>query len=272
MRKRGFTLIELLVVIAIIAILLAVLIPALNAAKKQVTSIICSSNNRALAQSWHLYTEDNNGALCGGNTYDDEQWIGPPRTAAGVIITSNTPTSLEDELRGYREGQLWSYLGKESIFHCPGDKQWNPMGRGYRSTSIQGMMNGESWNHAPNTQPPKGYVQKISEIISPSDKFVFIENVDPRGWNMGSWIMNWSASTPSLIDPIAIFHGDRSTFGFADGHAEKHTWLGQRLIDWANLATMGPTNYTFSFTVSDWDSQEAKDVMYLARGYMPGPS
>ena len=98
-QNRGFTLIELLVVIAIIGILLAILIPALRAAKKQVTGIICSSNNRALAQSWHLYTEENNASLPGGNTYDDKQWIGPPRTFNGTIITSNTPTSLDDEFR-----------------------------------------------------------------------------------------------------------------------------------------------------------------------------
>jgi prepilin-type N-terminal cleavage/methylation domain-containing protein/prepilin-type processing-associated H-X9-DG protein len=272
LKRAGFTLIELLVVIAIIAILLAVLVPALGAAKRQVTGIICSSNNRALSQAWHLYTEDNNAAMCGGNTYDDREWLGPPRTANGTIITSNTPTNLADEVRDYQAGQLWPYLGKESVFHCPGDTQWNPMGRGYRSTSIQGMMNGESWNHAVNTKPPKGYAQKISEIVAPGNKYVFIENVDPRGWNMGSWIMNWSATTPSLIDPIAIFHTDRSTFGFADGHAEKHTWLGQRLIDWAKLASTNPPNYTFSFTVSDWSSAEAKDVTYLAQGYIPGNS
>jgi len=264
LKRTGFTLIELLVVIAIIAILLAVLIPALSAAKRQVSGIICSSNNRALAQSWHLYTEDNDAALCGGNTYDDREWLGPPRTADGTLITTGVPTNLADEVRGYQAGQLWPYLGRESIFHCPGDNQWNQMGRGYRSTSIQGMMNGES------DPASKGYVKKISEIVSPSDKYVFIENVDPRGWNMGSWIMSWSATTPALIDPIAIFHSDRSTFGFADGHAEKHTWLGQRLIDWAKLASTNPPNYSFSFTVSDWNSSEAKDVMFLARGYIPG--
>ncbi len=262
--KKAFTLIELLVVIAIIGILLAILIPALEIAKKQATAILCSSNNRALAQAWHLYTEDNDGSLCGGNTYNDQQWLGPPRSDTGTLVTTNIPVSFEDELRGYQAGQLWKYLGKESIFHCPGDKQWKILDRGYRSTSIQGMMNGES------NPATTGYAKKMPDIISPGDKYVFIENVDPRGWNMGSWIMNWNDTTPSLIDPVAIFHGDRSTFGFADGHAEKHTWLGQRLIDWANLATSGPTSFNFSFTVSDWASKEATDVLFLAKGYVPG--
>lgn len=263
--RRGFTLIELLVVIAIIAILLAVLIPALDAAKKQVTGVLCSSNNRALAQSWHVYQDENDAKLCGGNTYNDEQWIGPPRSQAGVLVTSNIPVSLEDEIRGYQKGQLWPYLLNEKIFHCPGDKRWNILDRGYRSTSIQGRMNGENDPKSP------GYVTKMSQIIAPGQKYVFIENVDPRGWNMGSWIMNPSSTSPSLIDPIAIFHSDRSTFGFADGHAEKYTWKSQRLIDWAHQATdTGATGFNFSFVPSTTVREEMDDVMYLSNGYIPG--
>jgi prepilin-type N-terminal cleavage/methylation domain-containing protein/prepilin-type processing-associated H-X9-DG protein len=275
-KRSGFTLIELLVVIAIIAILLAVLIPALDAAKKQVTGVtgvLCSSNNRALAQAWHVYQDDNNSKICQGNTYNDQQWLGPPRPMGGAMITSNIPVSLEDEIRGYQAGVLWPYLMNEKIYHCPGDKRWNVLNRGFRSTSIQGMMNGESWGHAAGTTPPKGYAQKISEIIAPGNKYVFIENVDPRGWNMGSWIMNWSATTPSLIDPIAIFHSERSTFGFADGHAEKYTWKSDRLRAWAHQATdEGSSSFGFSFSPNANDKDEVDDVMFLNRGYIPGNS
>jgi prepilin-type processing-associated H-X9-DG protein len=176
----------------------------------------------------------------------------------------NIPVSLEEEIRGYQAGQLWPYLENAAVFHCPADTRWKSLDRGYRSISIQGMMNGE------NSPTTPGYARKTSDILNPADKYVFIENVDPRGWNMGSWIMNWNTKSPSLIDPIAAFHSGRTALGFADGHAVHHIWQGPRLIDWANSCVDGSPNFSFSFTVSDWNSPEARDVLFLAKGYIPG--
>ena len=144
------------------------------------------------------------------------------------------------------------------------------------------MMNGESWNHSPNTQPPARYALKTSDIVSPGSKYVFIENVDPRGWNMGSWIMANAASTnPGWIDPIAVFHGGSSTFGFADGHAERYKWLGKtaalnpanwqqdQTVPWAKRATDGDPTFQFSKPVN-WGTPEEDDIRFLARGYLPG--
>ncbi|RKY05906.1 MAG: hypothetical protein DRP66_09855 [Planctomycetota bacterium] len=67
-KKTAFTLIELLVVIAIIALLLAILIPALNTVKKQATGAVCLANLRGISMSWYLYAGDNercSGVLCG---------------------------------------------------------------------------------------------------------------------------------------------------------------------------------------------------------------
>ena len=66
MRNRAFTLIELLVVIAIIAILMGILMPALNIAKDQARRIQCISNVRTLTLSWLLYKDDNDDRLVGG--------------------------------------------------------------------------------------------------------------------------------------------------------------------------------------------------------------
>ena len=65
-KRRGFTLIELLVVIAIIAILMAILMPALNRVREQGKRAVCLSNLKQLALAWIMYADENNGKLVNG--------------------------------------------------------------------------------------------------------------------------------------------------------------------------------------------------------------
>ena len=76
MKKKGFTLIELLVVISIIALLLAILMPALGKVKKQAQSTVCRSNLKQLGLSYSLYAADNNGRFMSTNWGKaDEKWM-----------------------------------------------------------------------------------------------------------------------------------------------------------------------------------------------------
>ena len=64
--RIGFTLIELLVVIAIIAILMAILMPALNRVKEQGKRIVCENNLKTLQLSWIMYADENDGKIVNG--------------------------------------------------------------------------------------------------------------------------------------------------------------------------------------------------------------
>jgi len=69
MKKRAFTLIELLVVIAIIAVLMAILMPSLRAARDQAKRVHCVSNVKTLSLAWFMYKDENDDNLVGGHTY-----------------------------------------------------------------------------------------------------------------------------------------------------------------------------------------------------------
>ena len=231
--KKGFTLIELLVVIAIIALLLSIMMPSLSMVKRKAQSIVCRSNVRQLAIAWWLYAGDNQEGIVGGSTGNNPVvgdswtycWVKPPQEEDGTLVppsgTSDPDAvTLENELRGIERGYLYPYTDNTDLYHCPGSNAEIVGDGGYRSFSITGLMNGEL---APPTGYPEHAVKKITDVVRPGTKMVFLENSDARGWNIGSWIF------PDMIgdrwgDPLAIWHGKGSVLGFADGHAELHKW------------------------------------------------
>jgi prepilin-type N-terminal cleavage/methylation domain-containing protein/prepilin-type processing-associated H-X9-DG protein len=101
MRKKGFTLIELLVVIAIIAILAAMLLPALSSAREKARRTTCINNLKQLGIAVQLYIGDNNGF------YPVSTWAHPVLTANGMVPDV-----------GYT-GCLWPYVGTQRVFLCP---------------------------------------------------------------------------------------------------------------------------------------------------------
>ncbi|GAI04120.1 unnamed protein product, partial [marine sediment metagenome] len=112
------------------------------------------------------------------------------------------------------------------VYHCPNDRRKRDLTQNaFRSYSIAGGVNGErGFGAVP--------VEMIDEIKQPGSKYVFVEESDKRGWNMGSWVVNPN-NKDRWVDPLAIWHNKRSTLGFADGHSEKHRWLDERTIEFA---------------------------------------
>jgi prepilin-type N-terminal cleavage/methylation domain-containing protein len=263
-KKEAFTLIELLVVIAVISLLMAILMPALRKARDQGRRVLCMSDVRTLLMGWYMYQGDNDGKLVNGNVPassnfaslpDGPFWVEPPQDIAGGY-TGTDPT-LEDELRGIERGALHLYTKTVDVYRCPADdRKRNPDRATFRSYSIAGGMNGEEVDN----YTMRG-ITRYMEIRKPADRYVFVEEADPRKWNMGSWIIyptgdNW-------CDPLTVWHGNRSCLGWADGRAEMHRWLDQRTMDMARIYA----------EEGDWSAEApgSPDLEFMQRGYALKP-
>ena len=216
-KTKGFTLIELLVVVAIIAILASLLIPALASAKQQATASRCQNNQRQLAMAWLMYAQDHNDSMVGLHTGDPRMdwWTGPDGQPNGSSVTD----AKQRTINGIKKGRLFEYNPSPEAFHCPGDLRVSRLpGQGFAFDSYGGVgtLNGEQRGNAAIT------LFKITEIQHPSERYVFVEEADNRGWNIGSWIIDINGSR--WIDAVAIWHNDKSTIGWADGHANTHRW------------------------------------------------
>ena len=261
-KQKGFTLIELLVVISIIAMLLAILMPALSNVKAKAMEVYSTSNMRSLAVVWMLYAEDNDSKLVGGQAWNNAANVQPSDWVHPVIGTSHPlyEANMSDhdrELAGIRSGALWAYSQNEKLYHSPADRTWKATNRAYttsmspyRSYAISDAMNG-MWR--------KEYsYSKINSIPRPSSKFVFIEEEDRNGANWGSWILG-NPGANAWWDPISAWYGGKGTaLGFADGHAEKHQWTEQSTMDMAKDQTMGQTPYS---------GETGKDIQFIIKAY-----
>ncbi len=107
-RKHGFTLIELLVVISIIAVLMAIMMPALGRAKKQAASVVCTTNVKQWGLVWMMYAQDYNGKFFRG------------MTAADV-----------DTLEDWWFSKVWGYAKTEEMRFCPIAKKYDPQSLRY---------------------------------------------------------------------------------------------------------------------------------------------
>ena len=230
-RRSAFTLIELLVVIAIIAILAAVLLPALSKAKLKATLAVCLSNQKQIVTAFTMYSGDSDDRLMpspsGGGWYDPPNFAGvaPDRTdlAEGIVVAQ------------IQKSLLFPYAKHAAVFHCPGDLRYKlrmvGSGWAYESYSKSDCMNGKSG-------PP---FTKFSQIKNPTESAVFIEEADSRGYQNGTWVMKRKGWT----DPFAIFHGVVSDFSFADGHAEQHKWLDPQVIKAATDSAKGIARFNW---------------------------
>jgi prepilin-type N-terminal cleavage/methylation domain-containing protein/prepilin-type processing-associated H-X9-DG protein len=235
----GFTLIELLLVIAVIALLLALLIPALRSAKEQGQRAVCLSNLRQLTLAWTAYADENDDKIVSGmpfgmtksNGVTLESWVG-----AAFLF----PESRSEVIENPDKGALWPWIKDVDIYRCSRGRPGHASTYSILSAANGFPVEGTTWQGSDAAQMLKPGARvnrtvlrftKLTDIFSPgaAQRAVFIDEgqtTTGSGFYVNYLYPQWYRSSPPPIQ-----HGDGTTLSMADGHAEYWRWKGRETVN-----------------------------------------
>ncbi|HVM47041.1 MAG TPA: prepilin-type N-terminal cleavage/methylation domain-containing protein [Candidatus Acidoferrum sp.] len=242
-RQAGFTLIELLVVIAIIAILAALLLPALNRARLKAQGVQCMNCHRQLALAWRMYTEDNRDLLlyASGNItgFQPGVWMG-----GTMDFNSGNPSNWDPSVDIY-QSPMWPYCGNSlKIFKCPADRSYvtvNGQDLPRVRTMVMNLYLGGFYGTGDGVFDDTAWrlYMKYTDLNQPGPEKIFVfldEREDAINW--GNFYADMSGyptlSAPGnpgaymLSDMPGTYHGNACGFSFADNHSELKKWRDPR--------------------------------------------
>jgi prepilin-type processing-associated H-X9-DG protein len=292
----GFTLVELAVVIATVAVLAAVLLPALAGTKPNSQAFQCLENQRQLILAWQMYAEDNNDLL----PPNDYPYTTPyaRQTAAKqasmrnwVVGTMEQPTDAADYPATHSPNiselldpntVLSTYVTNKAVYRCPADNYIDPNSHQVhvRSYSMNSAVGTVYWggNVPPLGSPVQGgwlsgsaYYSmqttwltygKMSSFSRPGPANTFVI-MDENPYSINDGCMDISAyAAPGntyLIDFPAGNHNGAAGISFADGHVIIHKWLDPRTFSPSFLIMPG-----MGSTMSTHQTPDDPDCFYLA--------
>jgi prepilin-type N-terminal cleavage/methylation domain-containing protein/prepilin-type processing-associated H-X9-DG protein len=258
-KSRGFTLVELLVVISIIALLMAVLLPALSKARTQAKRIVCLSGLKQLVLGWMSYAENNDGKIVnggqalGGNysLVKEPFWCTPLCNATNPLPTTDevgtgwpalrydwdivagtgAPAyTYEERVSLMKRGALYRYCSNAKSYRCPeAEKVW------HRTYVMPVSMNAYC-DHCGYTVD--NTVKRLGQITRSKERIVFLEErrISPDAFQFS---YSTTADPYWVSDMPNYMHGLGANFGFADGHAEYFQWKCQSTLGLCKIVAGG---------------------------------
>jgi prepilin-type N-terminal cleavage/methylation domain-containing protein/prepilin-type processing-associated H-X9-DG protein len=243
-RGRAFTLIELLVVVAIIAILAALLLPALARSRLKAQMIQCMSNSRQMMLAWRQYVDDNADRV--PSAYGNPGvWIpDTTMTWSGNARQDGSNPDNWDVTLMVQPSLLWPYCGNNlGLWRCPGDNQYpclvpsGPLvGQMLPRQRSMSMLSWFNSSDAQDSGPGFTVYQKLSQVVNPGPAMTIVF-LDERcdSINDGEWcsgMFGWPDQPGSwrIVDFPGSYHGGACGVAFTDGHSECHKWMDARTM------------------------------------------
>jgi len=285
-KRRGFTLIELLVVIAIIAILLAILMPALNRVKEQGKRAGCLANLRQLQLAWGMYADENDDRIVNGEAsgsgngmasvptsgiHAGEQWWVGGDCASGYMAGDKLPPNVQ--LNAIKAGALYPYTKSVKLYRCPtgvrGENRTYTITDAMNGLRRDGTFSGSVGKRVDRTVL---WVKRRAEISvpGPANRIVFLDEgrITPDSYATHYMNERW-------WDPPFVRHGDGTNVSFADGHADYWKYMGTKTLETGKLAAVSGLNASSLHQMQPVSEEDYQDLYRMQKavwgkiGYSP---